>query len=116
MHLLQESLLEHLVLFKQQRLEGTAVPAGGNYDFLTSSPPVLNGYGQVAFRADLTGTGVTTANDTALFAGLPGSMMKVVREGDLIDVDPGIGVDSRIVAASGISLLTVVRVERTGVG
>ncbi|HEX8324928.1 MAG TPA: choice-of-anchor tandem repeat NxxGxxAF-containing protein [Tepidisphaeraceae bacterium] len=84
---------------------GTPAPGGGNYgDFFS---PVLNGAGQVAFTAGLTGLGVNAANDSALFAGLPGAVMQIVREGDLIDVDSGLGVSLRMVADSGISFLTV---------
>ena len=83
---------------------GDPAPGGGNYSdfpFL-----LLNGAGQVAFRSRLTGLGVTAANDAALFAGLPGAVMQIVREGDLIDVDPGLGVSLRMVDDSGISSLT----------
>jgi hypothetical protein len=58
---------------------------------------VLNEVGQVAFVADLTGPGVTSDNNTALYAGLPGQLVEVVREGNVIDVDPGIGVSNRTV-------------------
>ena len=46
-------------------LQGSAAPSGGSFDFLNSVAPVLNGNGQLAFKADLIGTGVTTANNTA---------------------------------------------------
>jgi hypothetical protein len=41
----------------------------------------MNDSGTVAFRAKLAGTGVTTANDTALFAGTPGALSLVARLG-----------------------------------
>jgi hypothetical protein len=87
-------------------LLGAAAPAGGNYSSFVTNSAVLNDAGQVAFVANLTGTGITSANDTALFAGSPGDLMQVVREGDVIDVDPGPGIDDRTVAANGISFLT----------
>jgi hypothetical protein len=52
----------------------------------------INGRGQVAFTGTLAGTGVTTANDKGLWAGIPGFVSLVAREGDQIDVDPGEGV------------------------
>lgn len=76
------------------RRNGSA-PSGGLYDELDF--PVLNGLGQVAFTSTLFGSGVTTANDLALYAGVPGTLFKVVRKGDAVDVDPGIGIDLRIV-------------------
>src|SRR5205085_1341273 len=33
----------------------------------------------------------------------PGALTQVVREGDVIDVDPGVGIDNRTVKAGGIS-------------
>src|SRR5262249_772424 len=57
--------------------------------------------GQVAFFATLTGPGITTSNNQAIYAGVPGSLVKVIRLGDQIDVDPGPGVDLRTVSAIG---------------
>jgi hypothetical protein len=93
-------------------LQGAAAPGGGNYsDFYN---PVLNGKGQVAFPAVLSGTGVTSANDFALFAGAPGSVVQVVREGDVIDVDPGVGVVNRTVANDGIGFTTLANIGSGG--
>jgi hypothetical protein len=86
-------------------LQGTPAPAGSNYNSLLNF--ALNGAGQVAFTANLTGTGVTTANDLGLYAGFVGNIVKVVREGDIIDVDPGAGTDLRTVADDGIAFVTV---------
>ena len=77
-------------------IEGTAAPGGGNYEAVDD--PVINGIGQVAFDASLAGPGVTSANDFGLYAGTPGSVVKIVRTGDLVDVDPTQGVDLRTVA------------------
>ena len=85
-------------------LQGTAAPAGGNYS--SFQDPVLNGAGQVAFVATLTGDGVTTANDGGLYAGSVGGLVKVVREGDQVDVDPGAGVDLRTIGSSGVNFTT----------
>jgi hypothetical protein len=43
---------------------------------------VLNGNGEVAFRARLTGPGVTTTNGVGIWAGPPGGLELVVRDGD----------------------------------
>ncbi len=82
-------------------LQGTAAPAGGNYDIF-NQPPSVNGAGHVAFTATLTGAGVTAANNYALYVGSAGGVVKVVRSGDQVDVDPGIGIDLRTVRDSGI--------------
>lgn len=81
-------------------LTNTPAPDGGT--FSSFSDTVLNGAGQVAFLGTLTGAGVTTANDQGLYAGSVGALVKVVREGDQVDVDPGPVVDLRTIANFGI--------------
>jgi hypothetical protein len=63
----------------------------------------LNDIGQVAYQAVLSGSGVTAANDTGLFAYDPqrGNLL-VAREGDPFDVGAG---ELRTVADGGISFL-----------
>jgi hypothetical protein len=46
------------------------------------STPVLNHVGQVAFFANLTGTGVTGSNNEGVWRGGPGSLSLVARRGD----------------------------------
>jgi len=76
--------------------------AGVNFDSLSS--PVLNGAGQTAFRAGLTGTGVDGNNDEGIFAeDLLGVLTLIAREGDLLDVDDGIGIDLRTISTIGFS-------------
>lgn len=82
-------------------LQGTAAPGGGDFGTFPISPQ-LNGVDQVAFVATLTGTGVDTTNDRGLYAGSVGALVKLVREGDAVDVDPGAGVDLRTVSGIGI--------------
>jgi hypothetical protein len=82
-------------------LQGEPAPGAGTAtyaDFGTNNL-ALNGSGQVAFSAVLAGPGVTTANDAALFAGIPGAVQLVVRKGDTIDVDPGGSTDFRTISA-----------------
>jgi hypothetical protein len=64
----------------------------------------INNAGQVAFSAPLAGAGVGSSNDRGLWAGAPGSLSLVAREGDVIDVDPGVGeVLKTISGTAGIS-------------
>lgn len=87
-------------------LEGTPTPSGGNFSSL--STPMLNSVGQVAFTSTLSGTGVVAdVNDNGLFAWSQGTITQIVREGDLVDVDSGIGVDFRTVANSGITIFNI---------
>jgi hypothetical protein len=81
-------------------LQGDAAPSGGGavYSSFTAFEP-MNASGEVAFVGTLTGTGVVTANNSAIYAGLPGSVELIVRKGDVIDVDPTAGVDNRTVSA-----------------
>jgi hypothetical protein len=74
-------------------LQGTPAPGGGT--FRRFSNPSLNGVGQVAFLADLTGAGINALNDKALYAGTPDALVEVIRKGEYIDVDPGSAVDLR---------------------
>lgn len=62
--------------------------SGGGTQLVTVGPT-----GATAFYSPLTGTGVTTANDRAIFVDTPGGVVLVVREGDEIDLDPGLGID-----------------------
>jgi hypothetical protein len=84
--------------------EGSAAPgtpAGVNYSDIGT--PALNDAGQVAYYSALTGSGVTDANNSALFAFDPtlGSVL-IAREGDLFAVAAG---DLRTVANSGMRFL-----------
>lgn len=81
-------------------LQGSPAPGGGTFSLFNFAPQ-LNGLGQVAFLATLTGAGVNTTNDIGLYAGSPGSLLKIVREGDIIDVNPGPGIDLRTVSGIG---------------
>ena len=65
--------------------------------FASFGSPVPNATGGYAFTGNIAGPSVTTANDSALFIYTPGNVALVVREGDLVDVDPTAGVDNRTV-------------------
>lgn len=65
--------------------------------------PTLNASGQMAFVTDLRGTGISAANNTAIWFKTPGeSVQLIAREGDQLDIDDGPGVDLRTVSALGI--------------
>ncbi len=49
--------------------------------FAVLGSPAANASGQVAFTAQLAGTGVTSANNQGLWSGVPGSLMLVARSG-----------------------------------
>lgn len=72
-----------------------------NYSVLSFGGPVLNGAGQTAFTATLTGADVDNTNDRGLWAtDLDGLVTLVIREGDLFDVDDDpINEDYRTVAS-----------------
>ena len=52
--------------------------------------PALNSSGQIAFRAELTGSGVGTANDRGIWAtDATGALHLIARAGDQLEVSPG---------------------------
>jgi hypothetical protein len=86
-------------------LQGTPSPDGiGNIDVDFDATAAMNGAGQVAFTSRLSGTGVTAANDNGLFVWSAGSLLKIIREGDTFDADPGPALDIRTV--SGIQFVS----------
>lgn len=65
--------------------EGNSAPSIAGVNYANFEPPVLNGTGQTAFIASLTGVGVDSSNRVGIFSetvGLPGSPNLVAREGD----------------------------------
>jgi hypothetical protein len=85
-------------------LAGGTAPDGETYASFASTE-LPNNAGQVAFIANLSGADVVAGtNSIALFAGAPGSLQEIVRQGEVINVDaPGTGVDDLTV--SSINLL-----------
>jgi hypothetical protein len=79
--------------------EGDHAPgtgAGVNFSLIEPTagfvaPPAINAAGQVAFTATLTGAGVSGTNDRGLWAGAPGNVSLIAREGEVVDLDPGAG-------------------------
>jgi hypothetical protein len=84
--------------------DGTPAPgtaAGVNFSNAlgdVQAKPVINAAGKALFHYGLTGPGVTTANDLGLWAGTPGNLAKVVREGDPA---PGLGAGATFTSISG---------------
>lgn len=81
-------------------------PAPGTGDgvlFDAILAPTLNASGQMAFMTDLRGTGISAANNTAIWFKSPGEALQLIaREGDQLDVDDGPGIDLRTISALGI--------------
>jgi hypothetical protein len=90
-------------------VQGDAAPDGpgvfANFanGFPSFNTVAMNAFGYVTFSASLTGIGVTNANNSGLYVGTgqPGQLFEVVRSGDVVDVDPGVGLDLRIVEGIG---------------
>jgi hypothetical protein len=85
----------NLQLLAADSQQAPGLPDGVLFDFSQTSVPVISETGYVAFAGPLKGTGVTTSNDYAIWAGTPGNLRLVAREGDWLDVDPGPGQDLR---------------------
>jgi hypothetical protein len=75
-------------------LQNTPAPSGGTFSSIDEYSLILNASGQVAF------VGTTTVR--GLYVGVPGALVRVVAEGDMIDLDPGPGSDLRQVATNGL--------------
>ena len=72
--------------------EGDAAPGiGADVQFGGLSDPTLNGNGDMLFRSSITGTGIDTLNDFALWIVNSGALTKLIREGD-----PAPGTDPNI--------------------
>jgi hypothetical protein len=78
---------------------GQAAPGGGTFSAFGPSFAV-NGGGQMAFTAETFLQGFN--NGIGLYVSTPGGLQLVVREGQLVDVDPTAGTDFRTVAIGGI--------------
>jgi hypothetical protein len=84
----------HLVVRLGDQAPGTS--AGVHFSNL--GQPTINGIGQVAFPGYLSGVGVTDENDFGFWAlDRNGILQLLIREGDEIDTDDGIGVDLKTI-------------------
>ena len=78
----------NLVVIAHRDDPAAGLPSGVLYQTIGTSD--INSLGDVAFKALVKGTGVTTANDQALWARVGGQTVLVLREGDTVSVAPGI--------------------------
>ena len=70
---------------------GDIAPGTSGAVFSLFAAPAINSLGQIAFFAGLTGSGVNGNNDEGLWIERsPGDLQLVVRDGDTIEVSPGI--------------------------
>ncbi len=70
--------------------EGQSISGVTLGEFVGESSPRLNAAGEIAFAAPLDGPGLTNTNDSAIFAGMPGALAVIAREGDPApDTTPG---------------------------
>lgn len=93
-------------------LQGGAAPDGGDFSFFRNA--VLNSFGQVAFVGNLSGVGVNSTNNLGLYAGSVGAITKIVRKGDIVDVDPSAGVNLRTVSDLSLTSFSVGGENRGG--
>lgn len=79
--------------------QAPGVPPGARFSNLSFNTILnVNGPGQIAFMAELTGSGVSGSNNVGIWAtGLDGVLRLVAREGDQIDVSNGAGTDVRTI-------------------
>ncbi|MBI1370221.1 MAG: PEP-CTERM sorting domain-containing protein [Planctomycetes bacterium] len=78
-------------------LDGSSIGLGSDVHFTDLHSVSANARGDVAFRVQFIGAGVTAANDNAVLAFVDGVLEIVAREGDQVDVDPTDGVDLRTI-------------------
>ena len=78
-----------LALLAREGSQAPGTPPGTL--FATPDQPFINDSGNVVFSSPLTGTGVTPTNDRGVWAGTPGSIVLVAREGNQApDAEPGV--------------------------
>ena len=85
-----------LQLIARDGSQAPGLPAGVNFSDTLGEiepEPAINANGKVLFQHGLTGTGITTANDIGFWAGTPGNLSVVVREGDPL---PSVGAGANI--------------------
>lgn len=96
---------------------GDSAPGTGVVFASAFESPRINAAGQVLFKADLTGTGVTTENDSILWSGAPENLALVAREGSAA---PGAGADVTFSYIRDFSFdaqgQSVIRAQIAGVG
>lgn len=99
--------------------EGDLIPdAVGDVRFGSFDSPLLNKDGILLFTSSLKGADVATDNDAALWARIDGKLTLVVREDDVIDIDPTAGQELfrvRSFVAGGITISSGLTLSDDGV-
>jgi hypothetical protein len=72
----------NLTLAAREGDQAPGTPTGIQFAAVNLTPPALNNAGHVAFSGSLTGSGVNTSNDTAIWSSGTGLLTLVAREGD----------------------------------
>ena len=94
-----------LIAREGSETHGPGLGAGITFGEITDvNRPLIDDDGDIAWSATLTGAGITTFNDNALFANVGGATTLIAREGSAFDIDPGPGVDLRTV--NGLAFYT----------
>ncbi|MFO0974191.1 MAG: choice-of-anchor tandem repeat NxxGxxAF-containing protein [Phycisphaerae bacterium] len=75
---------------------GDLAPGCGGATYVSAGHAGFNPSGMVAYEGALTGSGVTSANDRAIFLGTPGNIQKVLRKGDPAPGLPGVTVTGSV--------------------
>lgn len=92
--------------------EGEPAPGAGpgvlfgelNFVNEVEKTTALNNFGQMAFLSALTGPGVTTTNDKAIWAqDRNGVLRMIIREGDTLDVDDGPGISLKTISTLSVA-------------
>jgi hypothetical protein len=103
----------NIALFKEDSAGGLKLiaregdTAPGTNAFFLEPDPTINAVGQVAFRSTLTGPGVDSSNNEAIFAEDRNGILRLIaREGQWIDVDPGPLTDLHQIMPSSLQFLT----------
>jgi hypothetical protein len=88
---------DELELVVQSGSQAPGTEAGTQFWHLDR--PLLSKKGRIAFQGELIGAGIDSLNDRGIWAeDVRGNFQLIVREGDLLDLDPGTGEDLRKVA------------------
>ncbi|MBA4107673.1 MAG: hypothetical protein C0485_18215 [Pirellula sp.] len=99
--------------------EGDLIPvAAGDVRFGSFDSPLLNKDGVLLFTSSLKGADVATENDAALWARIDGKLTLVVREDDVIDIDPTAGQELfrvRSFVAGGITISSGLTLSDDGI-
>jgi hypothetical protein len=72
--------VDHIRIVAMPGQQAPGFPTGVTFRF-ASSAPTINGSGEIAFAAHLTGTGIDSTNQDTVWVGLPDSLQLLAQEG-----------------------------------